>query len=129
MYIGTLSDLPAKKQSSQRAKTNYYNMNNSPERRVNGYVISQSKIHFQDRQSFALCCCTNRKKFLKKKKPRRGFRKDMFSVHTVLTTGATRFTLPIQTGFPCILLTRNMIPTNMKKKGPRKPKRAIHLVP
>ena len=43
-------------------------MNNSPERRVNGYVISQSKIHFQDRQSIVWCCCINEKNFLKIKK-------------------------------------------------------------
>ena len=56
-------------------------MNNSPERRVNGYVISQSKIHFQDRQSFALCCCINSKKFFENKKAALGrFNKVIFLV-------------------------------------------------
>ena len=105
-------------------------MNNSPERRVNGYVISQSKIHFQDRQSIVFCCCMNGKKFKKNKKAACGrFKKDHFIFYTFLTGGATCLVLPIQTRFPCILRTRNIIPTKMKKKGPRKPSKAINFVP
>ncbi len=36
---------------------------------------------------------------------------------------------PIQTLFPCSLLTRNMIPTKMKKSGPKNPSNAINRVP
>ena len=36
---------------------------------------------------------------------------------------------PIQTCLPCILRTKNMIPTKIKNRGPRKPSRAMNFVP
>ena len=39
------------------------------------------------------------------------------------------FNFPCHTFLPCILLTKYMIPTKMKKKGPAKPSIATYLVP
>ncbi len=39
------------------------------------------------------------------------------------------FNCPFQTFLPCILLTKYIIPTNIKKKGPAKPNKPINLVP
>jgi hypothetical protein len=39
------------------------------------------------------------------------------------------FNCPFQTFLPCILLTKYIIPTKMKKKGPAKPNAATHFPP
>ena len=39
------------------------------------------------------------------------------------------FNCPFQTFLPCILFTKYIIPTNMKKKGPKKPSKPINLEP
>ena len=66
---------------------------------------------------------------LQKNRPRNGGGSIKNQNTTVSYLAGESFILPSHTFLPWILLTRNMIPTVMKKNGPVKPKSATYLVP
>jgi len=123
--IGTFSYSPAKAVISA-GKNQLLQHEYSPERRAIGYVTHIAK--FFSGKTIDCFQMLLELKFLLKKEKSGPSRFEILNV-CFLIYRVCAFNRPIHTGFPCILRTRNMMPTNKKNTGPRNPNNAIHFVP